>query len=250
MIAPGSLMVCLRPLAVSHGDERLLTRSLVLLSWRPKCLRGRRQPWETQSLRCVPFVLGGRNFRVPSRKFPRKLKSDFQLGKSDESHNVDLEIQDGCSVHQQSVKAVLYTVFSTSVYLCVIKSVVHTVLSNFYVWTSVCMCKTPRNTWLSTGKTWRPSWFLQLFTTSFPVLTYDFWGKWNAPLNSVCVCVCTTAGDRQPNIRFRPSMTHTLMMIIHDEVILSYVLVLLGVDLQPCVLHTITSIHFIQTKTE
>jgi len=33
------------------------------------------------------------------------------------------------------LRAVLYTVFSTSVYLCLIKSVVRTELSNFYLWT-------------------------------------------------------------------------------------------------------------------
>jgi len=75
-------------------------------------------------------------------KFPWEcaLKSDFQLRKSGESHNHDLEIQDGCSVHQQSVKAVvIYCFISTSVYLCLIKSVIHIVLSNFNLWTW-CWC--------------------------------------------------------------------------------------------------------------
>ena len=38
--------------------------------------------------------------------------------------------------------------------MCLIKSVIHTVLSNFYLWTccyGVCMCKIPRNALISTG---------------------------------------------------------------------------------------------------
>ena len=44
--------------------------------------------------------------------------------------------------------------FSTSVYLCLIKTFVHTALSNFYLWTcryGVCMRKMARNALLSTG---------------------------------------------------------------------------------------------------
>ena len=78
----------------------------------------------------------------------------FELGSRKESQknltNPYLKIQDGCSAHQAIA---IYCLIALLSFLCLIKSVIHTVLSNFYLWTcyySVCMHKTLHNALLST----------------------------------------------------------------------------------------------------
>jgi len=83
-------------------------------------------------------------FRVPSQKFQgeRPTKSDFRLGKSDGSHNPRLRNPRWLLRASTVVKCIFF--FSTSVCLCLIKSVVQTNVQILSA--TVCMRKMLRNT--------------------------------------------------------------------------------------------------------
>jgi len=107
-------------------DERNMRRVLCRML-RSVCTRKSEFPSE--------FQVGNCNWNAP--------RSRISDSKSRENLTTpDFEIQDGCSCARQQ--------YSFQQYLCLI-CVVHTVLSNFYLWTS--LDRMHRNTLLSTGYT-------------------------------------------------------------------------------------------------
>lgn len=65
--------------------------------------------------------------------------------------NLTNPVQDGCPEHQQSESCGNTQFIPRPSYLCHIKSVIHTVVSNLLICGHVCMCKILHNELLSTG---------------------------------------------------------------------------------------------------
>lgn len=133
------------------------------------------------SLWCISFELGSQNFWAPIWNF------DLAEPHQPQPQNP----QDFCSMHKHAKAAVIYCLLAHLEYLCLIKSVIHTILSNIYLWTccyGVCIGKMLRHVLLSLFSWRRPSLFSNLsWAESCPlgcdfIPLSNFQEKWNAPL--------------------------------------------------------------------
>lgn len=97
--------------------------------------KGRRGEELAANLACTPCVLECQDFlfRVINVIWNAPWSQSYGSESRRSLSNPDLKIQDGGSVRQQEVKAVIILFISTC--LCLIKLVICTVLSNVYLWT-------------------------------------------------------------------------------------------------------------------